>query len=57
MPVSWFYDRLCTASSCGVNVPGTSTAAYLDQNHLSTAGSLYLAPFMNCFLSDQGLLS
>ena len=57
LPVSWFYDKLCTATSCGAVVPGTSTLAYLDANHLSTAGSLYLAPFMNCYLSDQGLLT
>ena len=56
LPVSWFYDKLCTATTCGATVPGTDTVAYLDTNHLSTAGSLYLAPFLNCYLASEGLL-
>ena len=57
LPPSWMYDKLCTDTTCGAEVPGTHTIAFVDQNHLSTAGSLYLGPFLNCFLHDSGLLS
>ena len=57
LPPSWMYDKLCTETTCGAEVPGTHTIAFVDQNHLSTAGSLYLGPFLNCFLHDSGLLS
>lgn len=56
LPTSWMFDRLCTATTCGANVPGTNTLAFIDQNHLSTAGSLYLGPHLNCYLHDQGLI-
>ena len=56
---TWMHDKLCDANGkCGPTVPGsTSTYAWLDTNHLSTAGSLYLAPFFNCFLQAAGMLS
>ena len=60
---AWMYGKLCDLSSpqhqnhvCGPNVPGTPTIAYVDDEHLSTAGSLYLGPFFACFFEDHGLL-
>jgi hypothetical protein len=41
---------------CGPTVPGTSTVAYFDSHHLSTAGALYLAPLLNCKLRDLGII-
>jgi len=40
----------CAQGYCGPMVPGTQTYAYMDDNHLSVAGSLYLAPFICSFL-------
>ena len=56
MPPSWMFDKLCTSTTCGAHVPGTSTMAYVDQNHLSTAGALYLGSFLNCYLRQHNLL-
>ena len=56
LPPSWLYDKLCSATTCGAVVPGTNTVSYYDQNHLSTAGSLFLAPFLNCYLRQMGLV-
>ncbi len=56
---TWTYARLCDANTntCGASVPGVpQTIAWYDRHHLSTAGSLYLAPFLHCFLTDRGLL-
>jgi len=33
------------------------TIAYYDAGHLSTAGSLYLAPYLNCFMGDHSLFN
>ena len=54
----WVWSKLCDAQTdtCGPAVPGTRTVAWLDRGHLSTAGALYLAPFFNCWLDEQGLL-
>lgn len=51
LDAAWMYARLCDISigQCGPHVPGTATVAYYDAHHLSTAGSLYLAPFFHCF--------
>ena len=43
--------------ACDGSVPGTGMPAYRDTDHLSTYGSLYLAPFLNCFLRSVGILS
>lgn len=53
------YGWLCDPSTdaCGPYVPGTSTVGWYDEGHLSTAGSLYLAPFVNCYLEGRGLLA
>jgi hypothetical protein len=52
--VSHFCDEDLT--SCGAIIPGTETMAYHDDEHLSTAGALYLWPFLCDFFSSNGLL-
>ena len=43
--------------TCGMLLPGTSDVfAYRDDNHLSQFGSLFLAPFLHCFLAEHGLV-
>ena len=51
-------ELMCDAGSgtCGAFVPGTSTLAYSDKDHLTIAGALYLWPFICAFLTDNGLL-
>ena len=51
------YESFCTAGECDLRVPGTETIAYFDDNHLNTAGSLYLGPFLACAFEQAGLLS
>jgi hypothetical protein len=51
------FESFCTAGVCDVRVPGTETIAYFDTNHLNTAGSLYLGPFIACAFEQAGLLS
>jgi hypothetical protein len=51
------YESFCTAGECDLRVPGTETIAYFDTNHLNTAGSLYLGPFIACAFEQAGLLS
>ena len=41
---------------CGVTVPGTTTVAYIDNNHLNSAGLAYLWPFLCSFFTQHGLL-
>jgi len=55
---AWVWDKMCDAQTdtCGPAVPGTTTVAWLDMQHLSTAGALYLGPFLNCWLHEKGLL-
>ena len=53
---AWVWDKMCDAQTCGPAVPGTRTVAWLDLQHLSTAGALYLGPFLNCWLHEKGLL-
>lgn len=52
--VSLFCD--VAQHSCGAQIPGTDTLAYYDDQHLSSAGALYLWPYLCSFLSDSGLL-
>lgn len=56
---AWMFDRICDAASgtCGPNAPGTDTVIYYGDHHLSTAGSMYLAPFLNCELASFGLVA
>ena len=51
------FESFCTAGVCDFRVPGTETIAYFDTNHLNTAGSLYLGPFIACAFEQAGLLS
>ena len=58
-PGTWFFpvfDLLCDGDACGALVPGTATVAVTDKGHWTTAASLYLAPFLHCFLRDAGIL-
>ena len=41
---------------CGGFVPGTNTLAFLDDNHLNSAGSLFMWPFVCDFFTRHGLL-
>ena len=56
------YERCWTglcdpmSNTCGPYIPGTTTLAWFDARHLSTAGSLYLGSFVHCWLGEQGLL-
>jgi len=59
LPDVYYFDLrplLCDGVWCGAVVPGTEDIAFLDTHHISSAGALYLAPFINCFLESQGLL-
>ena len=49
-------DLLCEGGLCRAAVPGTATVAVTDKGHWTTAASLYLAPFLHCFLLDAGLV-
>ena len=51
------FESFCIAGVCDLRVPGTETIAYFDDNHLNTAGSLYLGPFLACAFEQAGLLS
>ena len=41
---------------CGALVPGTHTLAFIDTNHLNSAGALYLWPFICDFFEKHRLL-
>ena len=51
------FDALCGAETCDHRVPGTSTVAIVDRSHWTTEGSLYVAPFLACWLEGEGLLA
>lgn len=51
------FESFCTAGVCDFRVPGTETIAYYDDDHLNTAGSLYVGPFIACAFEQAGLLS
>ena len=41
---------------CGVYIPGTTTSAYADAEHISNAGATYLWPYIASFFIQNGLL-
>ena len=41
-----YFDLFCDGDTCSAAIPGTRTIGYRDGNHLSSAGSLYIAPFL-----------
>jgi hypothetical protein len=41
---------------CGAYVPGTTTLAMADADHLTVEASLYLWPFLCAFIDTRGLL-
>ena len=49
-------ERFCQNGVCGAYIPGTTINAYLDRDHLSTAGSRYLWPFIAACMREQGIL-
>lgn len=51
------YELLCTADKCGVYIPGTTTVAYADTDHLTNAGAMYLWPFIAAFFVEHGLMA
>ena len=51
------FESFCIAGVCDLRVPGTETIAYFDDDHLNTAGSLYVGPFLACAFEQAGLLS
>jgi hypothetical protein len=51
------YAPFCTGGFCRAVIPGTTTVAFHDRDHLATAGALYLAPFMSCFFYAVGLIN
>jgi len=56
-----FFDQLglfCSADeTCSIYVPGTSSIALTDENHLNEYGGDYLAPFICSFLTSHGLVT
>ena len=44
------------AATCGASIPGTHTIGIGDDSHLTLEGSMYVAPFLACFLEGKGLL-
>ena len=51
-----YFDLFCDGDTCSAAIPGTRTVGYRDGNHLSSAGSLYVAPFLACAFQGWGLL-
>lgn len=49
-------ELFCNNTVCGAYVPGTSALAYMDYDHWTSEGSLYVAPFLNCFLVSHNLI-
>ena len=55
----FFFDThplMCASGSCSPLIPGTEVFAFLDDNHLARAGSLYLWPWFDEFLQASKLL-
>ena len=50
-----YLPLLCDATTCQQTVPGTTTPMMMDDNHLTIAGSKYLAPFWCDFFNSSGL--
>ena len=46
----------CSGYECNAQIPGTDVLAYYDDQHLTSAGALYLVPFLCAFFTDAGLL-
>lgn len=57
---TYFFDPsylLCDSMTCGAFVPGTTVAAKIDPNHMTSSASVYLAHFVADFLNEQTLLN
>ena len=50
-------ERFCQNGVCGAYIPGTTINAFLDRDHLSTAGSRYLWPLIAACMREQGDLA
>ena len=50
-------ELFCSNSVCDAYIPGTDILGLVDYGHLTTAGSLYLAPFLSCALEGLGLVA
>ena len=50
-------ELFCSNGLCDSFIPGTDVLALVDYGHLTTAGSLYLAPFVSCALEGLGLVA
>jgi len=49
-------ELFCTNKLCGAYIPGTSVLAYKDLDHWTTEASLYVAPFLHCFMESKNLI-
>ena len=49
-------ELFCLNGLCDAYIPGTDILGLVDYGHLTTAGSLYLAPFLSCALEGLGLV-
>ena len=49
-------ELFCSNGLCDAYIPGTDILGLVDYGHLTTAGSLYLAPFFSCALEGLGLV-
>ena len=49
-------ELFCSNGLCDAYIPGTDILGLVDYGHLTTAGSLYLAPFLSCALEGLGLV-
>lgn len=59
LPGIFFFSYLrllCDDTMCGAFIPGTTTLAFYDNQHLTEAASLYLYPFICHYLGTHGLL-
>ena len=51
------HDLFCTVTQCQAQVPGTTTFAYVDVHHLTTAGSMYLWPYLCSWFEGAAFFS
>ena len=50
------WGLFCDSNNCMATVPGTSTFAYFDRDHLTVAGGLYLWPYLCAAFQNAGFL-
>ena len=51
------FHLFCDSQRCMAQVPGTSTFAFFDDSHLTTAGGLYLWPYLCAAFQAAGFIT